>query len=273
LKQFISQHYDRLLSYNGLNTFEGFWNLPVNWVEEPNERRGGWSGVSFYKTSDSNGGSFSMFVKRQENHNYFSPRHPLHVRPTFYRDFSNICFLKQVGIPTVEPVYYGERLFDNRLQAVLATVTLDGYRELNLFFEDPSIKAPMRQAILHCIADILRLMHRHRLRHGSLSGKHVMVKLTEVGSFDARILDLEKMKRSWHHLYASVRDIERFIRHTPTFSKAEHAEFVRHYVKYFDPMQKRLLIRLTNQCIISRTYSKGHAFPLIHLSDLDEATK
>jgi hypothetical protein len=273
LSQFISHRYGHLLKHHAFDTFQDFWGLPENWVEEPNNRRGGWSGVSFHKISDNNGESFSLFVKRQENHKYFSFKNPCQARPTFFREFTNICLLEQIGVPSVEPVFYGERLMNDKLQAVLATVALDHHIELNALFKKPSIKEAIRKIILHRIADSLRLMHSRRLRHGSLSGAHVMVKLHEDDSFDVRILDLEKMKRSWCHLHAAVWDIERFIRHTPTISKAEHDDFVRYYAKYFTPMQQRLLVKLTNQRIVKRSYPKGCTQPLVHLRELDETSK
>jgi hypothetical protein len=273
LRQFISHRYRRLLKHHALNTFQDFWGLPENWVEEPNNRRGGWSGVSFHKLSDNNGDSFSIFVKRQENHKYFSFGNPCQARPTFFREFTNIYHLEQIGVPSVEPVFYGERFVNDRLQAVLATVALDHYSELNALFKRPSIKESIRKTILYRIADTLRLIHSRHLRHGSLSGAHVLVKLHEDDSFDIRILDLEKMRRSWYHLYAAIRDIERFVRHTPTLNKIEHAEFVRHYARYFKPMQQRLLVKLTNQFIVKRSYSKGCSLPLIHLSELAQTAK
>ena len=273
MSQFISHRYGHLLKNHAFNNFQDFWSLPENWVEEPNSRRGGWSGASFHTLCDDNGESFSIFVKRQENHNYFSLGNPCQARPTFFRELTNICLLEQIGVPSVEPVYYDERFLNGRLQAILATVALDNYRGLNSLFTMPSMKESIRKEILHRIADALRLMHSRHLRHGSLSGEHVMVKLHEDDSFDIRILDLEKMRRSWHRLYVSIRDIERFIRHTPTLNKTEHTEFISHYVRNFSPIQQKLFVKLTNRCIFKRSYSKGHAPPLIHLGGLDEATK
>jgi hypothetical protein len=272
LSQFISPRYGYLLNKHALNNFQAFWGLPENWVEKPNSRRGGWSGVSFHAICDANGERFSIFVKRQENHNYLSFAKPCQARPTFFREFINIRLLEQIGVPSLEPVYYGERVLNNRRQAVLSTVSLNNYNDLNSLFKGQSVKESIRREILHTIADTFRLMHSNLLRHASLSGKHVMVKIND-DSFDIRILDLEKMRRGWHRLYVSVRDIERFIRHTPTLNETEHTEFISHYVRNFSAIQQKLFVKLTNQCIFKRSYSKGYAPPLIHLGGLGEATK
>jgi Lipopolysaccharide kinase (Kdo/WaaP) family len=192
MKRFISPDYFDLLTRHGLNTFAGFWDLPRNWVEESNVRRNGWSGAIRHTLVDGEAGSLSMFVKLQENHNYRSLPHMLRWRPTFCRDFSNIRRMERIGVPTVAPVFYAERRDRDKLQAVLATVALDGYRELNSIFEDSSLGTPIRQSILHRIADAVWLIHCHRLQHNGLSGKHIMIKLGEDDAFDICILDLEK---------------------------------------------------------------------------------
>jgi hypothetical protein len=263
MEPFISQRYRALLTRHGLHTLAGFWHLPWDWVEDPNRRRNGWSGASRHTLSDEEAGHFSIFVKRQENHNYRSLRHALRGKPTFFRDLCNIRHMEQIGVPTVEPVFYGERREGDKLQAVLATIALEGYSELNPLFQDPSLAAPVRQAILHRLADTVQLMHRHRFQHDSLGGNHVMVKLEEDNTFDLRILDLEKMRRNLRPIDRAVRDLEKFIRHTPTLSTDEHAEFLLHYARHFSPAQRRKLVEKINQRLLSKCSRKGLVVPRI----------
>ena len=77
----------------------------------------------------------------------------------------------------------------DRSQAVLATIALEGYSDLNSLLQDPSITAPVRQAILQRLADVIQLVHRHRLQHNSLGGNHVLIKMEENDGFDLRILN------------------------------------------------------------------------------------
>lgn len=267
MKPFISSYYGNLLMRHGLNTFAGFWDLPRNWVEDFNVRRSGWSGAIRHTVIDGEGHSFSMFVKLQENHNYRSLPHMLRWRPTFYRDFLNIRRMEGIGVPTAEPVFYAERRDGDKLQAVLATAALDGYRELNSIFEDSSLGAPIRQAILHRIADAVWLIHCHRFQHNGLSGKHVMIKLGEDDAIDMRILDLEKMRRSWSWLRTAVCDLEKFIRLTQTLTAAEHTELVHHYAKHLSPAHRTKLVAMINERIARRWPVKGKGAPVIHLND------
>lgn len=252
MKLFIAPDYHDLLARHGMNTFAGFWGLPFNWVENPNERRKGWSGTSFHTLNDDKEGPFLMFVKRQENHNFRSILHPLRGLPTFFREFLNIHRIKQLGIPTVTPVFYGHRLKDGNLQAVLVLVALDGYSELNPVFGDPSVPEPVRHAILRSAADLIWSMHSHRLQHRSLSGKHIMIKLEKNGAFDLRIIDLEQTRHILRPVNTPARDLEKFIRHTSTLTSEEHAEFVRHYVQHLKPDMRDTFTKIINRRIVEK---------------------
>ena len=273
MKPFISRHYCDPLTRHGLNTFEGFWDLPRHWVEDSNVRRNGWSGAIRHTVVDGDGRRFSMFVKLQENHNYRSPSHLLQWRPTLYRELLNIRRVERIGVPTTEPVFYAERRDGDKLRAILATAALQGYRELNSVFEDSSLGTPTRQAILHRIADAVWLLHCHRLQHNGLSGKHVMIKLEKEDAFDMRILDLEKMRRSWSWLRTAVCDLEKFIRLSYTLTTAEHAELVHHYARHLSPAHRAKLIEMINEWIARRWPVNGVGVPVAHLSDSCDTSK
>jgi len=273
MNPFISPDYRDLLMRHGLSTFAGFWDLPRHWVEDSNERRDGWSGAICHTLIDGEVGRFSMFVKLQENHNYRSPSHLLTWRPTFYRDFLNIRRMEEVGVPTVEPVFYGEQRDEGKIQAVLVTVMLEGYRELHSVFEESSLDAPSRRSILHRIADTVWLMHCHRLQHNGLSGKHIMIKRGENDAIDVRILDLEKMRRSWSWLRTAVCDLEKFIRLTPMLTQVEHTEFVHHYARYLSPAHRRKLVALINEHIARRWRVKEAEAPVVDLIDSRDASR
>jgi len=252
MKIFVAPDYHDLLTRHGLNTFAGFWDLPFNWVEDPNERRKGWSGASFHTLNDDKENPFSMFVKRQENHNFRSIFHPMRGLPTFFREFLNIRRIEQLGIPTVTPVFYGHRLRDNNFQAVLALIALDGYSELNPVFSDPSLPESIRHAILRRAADLIWSMHSHHLQHRSLSGKHIMIKIEKDGAFDLRIIDLEQTRHILRPVNTPARDLEKFIRHTPTLTSEEHAEFIRHYVQHLKPGMRDKFTGIINRRIVEK---------------------
>jgi hypothetical protein len=266
MEPYISERYRSLLTRQGLYALAGFWDLPLDWVEDPNQRRNGWSGTSRHTFFDDEVGHSSIFVKRQENHNYRSFRHPLRGRPTLFRELCNTLNLKQIGVPTVQPVFYSERQQGDKFQAVLATIALEGYSELNSLLQDPSLAPPVRQAILHRLADVVQLVHLHRLQHNSLGGNHVLVKLEKDDTFDLRILDLEKMRRNFRPMDTAVKDLEKFIRRTPRLTKDERAEFLLHYVRHFSLEQRRKLVEKINQRLLFKCSRKGMVVPVVCLA-------
>jgi hypothetical protein len=46
MKDHFPEKWQEILSHNDLDSFEKLWALQLEWFEEPNQRRGGWSGVS-----------------------------------------------------------------------------------------------------------------------------------------------------------------------------------------------------------------------------------
>jgi hypothetical protein len=272
MKSFISEHYSALLRRHGLDTFEAFWDLPRDWVEDANVRRTGWSGAIRHTLTDRDGHRLSMFVKLQENHNYRSPTHLLQWRPTFYRDFLNIRRMERIGMSTAEPVFYAEHRDGDKLQAVLVTLALEGYRELNSVFRDPSVGSETRLAILHRIAETIWRLHCRRFQHNGLSGRHVMINLKSDHTFDIRILDLEKMRRSWSWFRTAVCDLEKFI--VLTFlTPAEQSELVHHYSRQLSPAHRTKLIHMINTRIAERWPGRAPNIPVTHLNGSCETFK
>ena len=130
MKDFIAEPWRSILAYNGLSDFESIWMLEAKWFEEPNHRRGGWSGVSRCELNLPNGGSAAIFLKRQENHGTPSWQHPVQGVPTFLREFNRIMNYRSKGIPTLEPVYFGTRRVGKDQRAILITEELSGFVSL-----------------------------------------------------------------------------------------------------------------------------------------------
>ena len=131
MKAYIGSGWGRILQFNKLENFDAIWNLKADWFEEPNDRRGGWSGVSRISLKAEKGSSIGVFLKRQENHNTRTWSSPVRGVPTFYREFKNILRFVANGIPTVEPVYYCDRSYNGKSQAILMTKELEGFEALD----------------------------------------------------------------------------------------------------------------------------------------------
>jgi hypothetical protein len=65
---FIKPEYLKKLQLKQLDDFESIWNLEMEWFEEPNHKKGGWSGVGRLELNLGNSGNLNLFIKKQENH-------------------------------------------------------------------------------------------------------------------------------------------------------------------------------------------------------------
>lgn len=219
--RFTSANAKKLLEDNQLSDFFHIWALEAPWFEDPNERRDGVSGVVTWQLKLPDGSSQRVFIKRQENHNTATWRHPLRGEPTFFREFQNIQKLNTLGVPVIELLYYGEALGGGKNQAILISKGLDDYVSLEDWFNQPENKNnPVAvKALIKAIVKAIKPMHHHGIKHGCLYGKHLFVKSTESMQaepvFDIRLLDLEKARVTWFKKQAIKKDLSQLIRHTP----------------------------------------------------------
>lgn len=196
----------RTPSSNTDDYFDVLWNLELPWFEAPNTTRGGWSGVA--KTQlEVDKQPLSVFIKRQDKHLTRTWQHSLRGIPTFQKEHANIRRLQALDIPTLEPVYFGVE----GTKAILVTKALDKFLSLDKLNQG-MLPTKQSRILLTAIADVIRLMHQHRLQHNCLYPKHIFVAQTEHG-WDVRLIDLEKLRRCLRRKTAQIRDLSSLSRH------------------------------------------------------------
>lgn len=206
----------RQLEASALADFEALWSLSTDWHEAPNERRGGWSGVSRHVLDDGS----AIFLKRQENHLCRTLRHPFRGIPTFYREYRNILRLHAQQVGAVEALYYGDRLDADRWRAILVTRALDDYISLDDWNEAAAHdEQAQRESLIAAIAQACARLHHHRLQHSCLYGKHLFVSRTPAanGAYqesDIRFIDLEKLRKGISRERVRRHDLDQLVRHT-----------------------------------------------------------
>ena len=220
MKEYYGNDWQKILNENNLGDFDALWQLDAGWFEQPNQRRGGWSGVTKIKLALPGGGEVGAFLKRQENHVTKTLLHPIKGVSTFQREYQNILSFIKKGLPTVEPIYYGDRDQEGNLQAILITRELEGYQSLNApqFCRKGGLMTDKieRIAILKSLAAVMAKMHSYHLQHNCLYPKHVFVK-KEGDTWDVRLIDLEKLKWRLFKRSSILRDIETIYRHGPLY--------------------------------------------------------
>ncbi len=142
---FISPKWRQLLEFNRLLSFADIWKYRADWFEEPNNCRGGWSGVCQLELSDQAGNQLRVFLKRQENHVRRTWRHPLRGEPTFLREFEMLRYLQSCNVAMPAPVFFDSEMVEGKSRAILITEELVGYRPLDTVTEE--LFAQQRPAI------------------------------------------------------------------------------------------------------------------------------
>ncbi|MEN8206894.1 MAG: lipopolysaccharide kinase InaA family protein [Pseudomonadota bacterium] len=232
MQDYSASDWPSMARANGLDSFEAVWALDIGWFEEPNVRRGGWSGVSRLEVTCTDGRSEAIFIKRQENHETFSWRHPLKGVTTFRREFQNLMLLQSFDVPTLEVLYFAERNVGNDRRAILVSRELTGYSSLEdcmAYWQQHGFpEKAVWQETIQRIATVARHMHQHRMQQNCFLPKHIFIGERH-GQMDVRLIDMEKAKRRWTKERALVRDLDTFNRRSAGIRTADRLRFLLAY--------------------------------------------
>ena len=233
-QDYISERWRSILAYNGLTNFASLWKLEAKWFEEPNQRRGGWSGVCRVELGLPEGGTCTIFLKRQENHGTPSWRHPVKGVPTFMREFKRIIDYKSKCIPTLEPVYFAMRRVGKDQRAILITEDLTRFLSLEdrvqTWLKEGAPTRTVRRNILRAVAVLLHGMHAHGIQHSCFFPKHVFIRLNADGTVDARVIDLEKSRWRPFKTLCAMRDLYSLSRLSSCWSRSDRLWFFKEYL-------------------------------------------
>lgn len=209
--------------------FDAWWLREGVWVEPPNQRRGGESGVQIVTLE----GGRRCYSKRQVEHTYRSLRYPL-GRPTVLREREAYAALGEIGVATPKLVYSGARKRAGVWQAILVTEALEGLVDIDQWYRTASaaVGEERRHAMLEELARQVALMHAGGWQHGCLYAKHVFVRCNDAGAPQVVLIDLEKCRRRRPER-ASRRDIDQFRRHRGAMPEADWSFFVDAYGRHF----------------------------------------
>lgn len=233
-RDFVTEDWAKILHHNGLTDFNALWSLDIGWHEPPNQRRGGWSGVSRHCLRLPSGGEVEVFLKRQQDHIQRSWRHPLRGVTTYELELENIRHYADCGITTLEPLYFAKRRVDGHLQAIFITRALTGFESLEQ--TDPRrTDRHQRTVLITAVARYLTAMHACHLQHRSFYPKHIFTRWrengepTSDGEIEVRVIDLESSRRprSWGR--AQLRDLDSLNRYAHGWSRPDRLRFLLAY--------------------------------------------
>ncbi|WP_339487743.1 lipopolysaccharide kinase InaA family protein [Pseudomonas sp. EL_65y_Pfl2_R95] len=196
------------------NEFEFWWGTSGEWVEPPNVRRNGSSGVQQVVQDGK-----TLFVKRQTGHLFRSLRYPT-GRPTALREGIALSRLVELGVNAPKPVFYGTRKVAGIWQGVLVTEDLGGFIDLDTWYAQggaSTLTTEQHQQLFKRLAQTLARMHSGKWQHGCMRSKHIFIKasITETGfDFELALLDLEKSRSRVTAMGAARHDIPQLRRHS-----------------------------------------------------------
>ena len=221
--------------------FDYFWNLRGEWVEEPNVRRGGESGVERVMGSDGQ----LLYTKRQVGHIYRSLRYPF-GRPTVLRERDALIGLRLIDVSVPDIIYCGaQRDPEHQWRALLVTRSLDGFEEIDHWYAGGGRERHgelIHDRVLKELAENLARMHKGRWQHSCLYSKHVFVRVTgesDAARVEVALIDLEKCRQRLTARYAAVHDLKQLRRHS-SFSTTDWQKLVYFYDKAFGSAIKGL---------------------------------
>jgi tRNA A-37 threonylcarbamoyl transferase component Bud32 len=211
-------------------TFERWWQTQGTWVEPPNQRRGGESGVQVLR----NQAQQLLYLKRQSGHLHRSWRHPF-GQPTVLRELQAMQALTALGIRVPKLVYCDAQKSAGQWRALLVTEALDGFVSLDQWYASDAPQqwdAALKKQLLEQLAITLSRLHRGRWQHGCLYAKHIFVKRHSAASGDwveIALLDLEKSRQRWSQGAAARHDLRQLSRHREGMSPADWQTFMDAY--------------------------------------------
>ncbi len=222
-----------------IKDFAYWWDVQGEWVEEPNERREGSSGVQFVAAAEP--GQASLYIKRQINHCYRSLRHPL-GRPTVFREEQAIRAFNQLGVRTPKLIFCDAQKLPDHWRALMVTEELEGFISLDEWYEEHvDGEAACKPRLLQGIAQMLTTIHQAGWQHSCCYGKHIFVKTDiESGQTEVAMLDLEKARRRWPATSAALHDLNQLSRHKGQMPPEDWQALLQAYAEYWPAMSQRL---------------------------------
>lgn len=250
MTDFLAAEDRPLLARHGLDSFEALWARQLDAVDEPNTSGGGWSSV-FRLELEGQG----YYLKRQSNYLTRTWSHPF-GEPSFSREFRNISRYRELGIPALQAVFYGQRKVDGEVRAILLTRALDGWDDLDsLLHRWPALTVEQRCAILQACGQLARRLHGMRQVHGCFYPKHIFLQAIANG-YQARLIDLEKTRPLLFGQRDRVKDLEPLLRRARAWNDNDVRELLSAYLD--QPIEGALVDSWMSRLTARRSHKEAH---------------
>jgi hypothetical protein len=221
----MSANLSALSQLSEAEAFSHWLEVHGDWVEEPNVRRGGVSGV---KRIYSDKGQM-LYRKQQNGHTFRSLRHPFGY-PTVMREREALLACSALGVAVPALIFAACRKAQGQWQALLVTEALDGYKSLEDCYaerHDLAWGEVLHLEIVQEFGRVLGRLNRGRWQHGCLRLKHVFVRVCG-NKPEVALLDLEKSRRRFLASQAARHDL-RQVQNRLLMSEPQWRSFIEGY--------------------------------------------
>ena len=232
LTSYISPNFADVLAHNQLNTFAQLWAKKIAWFEEPNQRRGGWSGVGRLQLENANGEAQTFYLKKQQNHGRRTWQNPIKGEPTFRREFVNCQLLAANNFAAPQVAFYAESNENGQQCAVLMTAELAGFKDMAELSETwlPTASRVQKNQLIKKIANEIKRFHDFGLVHRALYPKHIFVKNVN-NNPEIALIDLEKVRKNTNLSERAIFDLAALNRHSQGWRKTQRLAFLKYYLQ------------------------------------------
>jgi len=252
-QQWIAPEWEDALKNADLLDIEALTTREFDWFEEPNRRRGGWSGVTriVLNPDAAPQDQQAVFLKIQQNHFYRAPSTFFLKRLSFAREFDALQALAPVVSCMPNLLQFAQWKHDGNQGSLIITEALEGLQPFDQWLRKqknattPHQSEPIRKA-LQSIASAARELHNAGWAHFGFHPKHAFIRKDENGNYSTCLIDLEKARQPLLSTQCTVEDVSRFLRHSIDLNNQEKVEYLRAYFQTdtFSNSQKRMIHKM-----------------------------
>jgi lipopolysaccharide kinase (Kdo/WaaP) family protein len=251
-ERLVSPQWETKLRKLGLLDFEAVAKREFEWFEPPNQRRGGWSGVSRIALNPeaTPEEQETGFLKIQQNH-WFRARNKFFRRHlTFEREIDAMTKVAPIISFIPEVLLFGRWNIGPDAWAVIITRSLDGWFSFGDWLQGKNGLVPPDHdtllKVFETIASTSRQLHNAGWVHLGFSAKHLFVRPKGDRDYDICLIDYEKCRRHVLPGYRTIKDCSHFMRHTPLMTDEHKRDYLKFYFQTdgFTPAHRRLIRKM-----------------------------
>lgn len=251
-KTWVASEWERALKEADLLDIESVSKREFDWFEEPNRRRGGWSGVTriVLNPEAAPEDQKAVFLKIQQNHFYRAPSTFFLKRLSFAREFDALQALAPVVSCMPNLLLFAQWEHDGNHGSLIITEALEGLQPFDDWLRKQKAataqdKEPILKA-LQSIASAAREIHNAGWAHFGFYPKHAFIRKDENGEFTTCLIDLEKARQPLLKSQSTAEDVSRFLRHSRELNNEEKVDYLRAYFQTdtFSNAQKRMIHKM-----------------------------